>query len=84
VAVAVAVRVGVSVAVAVADGVGVGGRLELGLVVKSELKPPFSVLALRALTAPTNFNRYFELVASALDGVKVALLPPQVMLPARI
>ena len=75
---------GVAVAVAVADGVGVGGRLLFGPVVKDDSNPPFSVLPLRALTAATSFIWYFELNASALDGVKVALLPPQVMLPARI
>lgn len=80
----VAVRVGVAVAVAVADGVGVGGRRLFGTVVNDNSNPPFSVLPLRALTDPRIFSRYFELNASALDGVKVALLPPQVMLPARI
>lgn len=80
----VAVRVGVAVAVAVADGVGVGGRRLFGTVVNDDSNPPFSVLPLRALTPPTNLIWYFELNASALDGVKVALLPAQVMLPARI
>jgi len=49
VAVAVLVEVAVSVAVAVAGG------LMLGPVVKSDVKPLFSVVPLRAFTVPMNF-----------------------------
>jgi hypothetical protein len=83
-AVAVGVEVVVDVAVAVAVGVAVAGGLEFRPVVKSELNPSFSVVPLAALIVPTNRILYFVFTASALLGVKVALLPLQVMLLAAI
>ena len=84
VAVAVSVAVEVAVDVAVAVGVAVAGGLEFGLVVKSELNRSFSVVPLAALTVPTKYILYRVLAAKPLVGVKVALLPLQVMLPAAI
>jgi len=85
VAVAVGVEVVVDVAVAVAVGVAVAGGLEFRPVRKNpKLNPSFSVVPLAALIVPTNRILYSVFTASALLGVKVALLPLQVMLLAAI
>jgi hypothetical protein len=39
---------------------------------------------LAALTVPTNWNLYLVLTARALDGLKIAMLPMQMMLLAAI
>jgi hypothetical protein len=53
-------------------------------VVKTDLNLSFSVLPSRALIVPTNLIAYIVLIASAPNGLKVALLPLQVTLPGVI
>ena len=83
VAVAVAVAVDVEVEVAVAVGVAVAGGREFGLVVNAELNPSFSFSPLAALTVPISRTLYRVLTARSWVGVRVALLPLQVMLRGR-
>ena len=83
VAVSVAVTVEVGVEVAVAVGVAVAGGREFGPVVKPEMNPSFSFVPLAALTVPISRTLYRVLIARSWVGVRVALLPLQVMLRGR-
>lgn len=85
VAVAVDVAVGVAVPVAVAVGVAVAGGSALGAVVKSQPHPlSHSGVPLAALIVPWSTTSYLVLTARSLNGVRVALVPPQEILSAAI
>lgn len=85
VSVAVAVAVGVAVPVAVAVGVAVAGGSALGAVVKSQPHPlSHSGVPLAALIGPWSTTSYLVLTARSLSGVRVALVPLQLIFSAAI
>jgi hypothetical protein len=85
VSVAVGVAVGVAVAVAVTVGVAVAGGSALGAVVKSQPNPlSHSRVPLAALIGPCSTTSYLVLTARSLNGVRIALVPLQEILPAAI
>jgi hypothetical protein len=81
VAVGVAVRVAVEVGVAVGVGVGKGG-VGVFPVVNSQVKSPPMFLPFMAFTEPLMVTSYSVFCVSGADGVKVALVPVQLIVPA--